>query len=144
MLSGHHTSDSLAKIQYTNISLFLALGLHWINCRTFYRFLAQCKGNEHRVHRAYLPACLSVCVSVRMFQQKNRWTDFDDILHWLYATGGYIKLVHFNFLQPVIPIKQTRELLRSKRHWRQLIYDPEITYRKRSLKNMQLLPRHLL
>jgi hypothetical protein len=53
---------------------------------------------ENRVGRACLPASLSV----HTFQQKNRWTDFDDIWHGLHATGGYTKLVHLTLCGPAI------------------------------------------
>jgi hypothetical protein len=34
-----------------------------------------------------------------MFQQKNRWADFDDIWHGLHVNGGYTKLEHLNSVQ---------------------------------------------
>jgi hypothetical protein len=37
-----------------------------------------------------------VCLSVRMIQLENRWTDFDEILYGRYAIGECMKIVLSN------------------------------------------------
>jgi hypothetical protein len=46
---------------------------------------------------------MSVCLSVRMIQLKERWTDLDEIRHWHNAIGIHHKIVILIFLQSVIP-----------------------------------------
>jgi hypothetical protein len=53
----------------------------------------------HDVHKMNAFWADRVCLSVRMFELENRWTDFDGIWYGRYATGGYHKLVLFNSLQ---------------------------------------------
>jgi hypothetical protein len=55
--------------------------------------------NAYRDAHVYL----SVCLSVRMIQLENRWTDLDEILYGYYATGFHPKIILLNFLQSVIP-----------------------------------------
>jgi hypothetical protein len=47
-----------------------------------------------------------------MIQLENLRPDLDEIWHGCYATGGYPKLILFNFLQLVIPAWWTNELVR--------------------------------
>jgi hypothetical protein len=53
-----------------------------------------------------------VCLSINMIQLKNCWIDIDEIWYGLYAIGVYPKILLFNFLQLVIPIWWTNELVR--------------------------------
>jgi hypothetical protein len=56
-----------------------------------------------------------------------------------YITGGYPKLVIFNFLQSAITTWQVHEHVRWERH---LIQCTEMVYRNICLKNVQLLLRY--
>jgi hypothetical protein len=47
-----------------------------------------------------------------MIQLKNCWMDFDEIWYGHYATGGYPKIVLFNFLDSVIPTWWMHEFVR--------------------------------
>jgi hypothetical protein len=40
-----------------------------------------------------------VCLSVRMIQLENSWTDLDEIWYGRYAIGDYPKIILFNFIQ---------------------------------------------
>jgi hypothetical protein len=52
-----------------------------------------------------------LCLSVRMIELKNCWTDLGEILYGLYAARNCPKIVIFNYLQSVIPTWRTNELL---------------------------------
>jgi hypothetical protein len=43
-----------------------------------------------------------VCLSVRMIQLENSWTDLDEILYERCEIQDYPKIVLYNFLQSVI------------------------------------------
>jgi hypothetical protein len=53
----------------------------------------------HDAHEMNAYRAGHVCLSVRMIQLDNRWTDVDEIWYGRYATGDYPKIVLFNFLQ---------------------------------------------
>jgi hypothetical protein len=63
----------------------------------------------HYVHEMKAYRTDHVCLSVRLyaciFRLKNLKEDFDEI--WQEPIGGYSKLVHYNFLQSVIPTWRT-------------------------------------
>jgi hypothetical protein len=63
-------------------------------------FFAQCASNERIQGRP----CPSVC----MTQLETQWIDFD-IWYGHYTTGGYAKLVIFNFLQWLVPTWRMNE-----------------------------------
>jgi hypothetical protein len=48
-----------------------------------------------------------VCLSARVIQLDNRWTDLDGIWYGCYAIGVYRKVVVFSFLQSVIQTWRT-------------------------------------
>jgi hypothetical protein len=85
---------------------------------------------------------MPLCLSVRMIELENSWTYFDLIWYAHYATGGYPKLVLFNFLQWVVPTWQKHELVRWERNQHLLLYCPEMIYGNRSLKHMRQLSRY--
>jgi hypothetical protein len=67
----------------------------------------------HDVHKMNVG---HVCLSVHTIQLENRWTDLDVVLHGRYAICICPKIELSNFLQSVIPIWRTNELVRWDRH----------------------------
>jgi hypothetical protein len=53
---------------------------------------------------------------VRMIQLENHWTDLDEIWYGYYAIREQPLTVFFNFLQSIIPTRQTNKLVRLDRH----------------------------
>jgi hypothetical protein len=54
--------------------------------------------SSHDLHEINAYRVAHVCLSVRMVQLENRWTDLDKIWNGRYAAGEYPKIVLFNFL----------------------------------------------
>jgi hypothetical protein len=52
------------------------------------------------------------CLSLRMIQIENRWTDLDEIWYGLYAIGAYLKIILFSYVQTIILTWRTDEHLR--------------------------------
>jgi hypothetical protein len=70
----------------------------------------------HNVHEMNANRADHVCLSVRMIQLDNLWTDLDEIWNGYYAIGIFPKIVLFNFLQSIIPTWRTNKLVRWDRH----------------------------
>jgi hypothetical protein len=78
----------------------------------------------HGVHEMNTYRADHVCLSVRMIQLENCWTDFAEIWCRLYAIGGYHKIFLFNFLQSLLSTWRTHELVRWERHDQDSIAQP--------------------
>jgi hypothetical protein len=61
-----------------------------------------------------------VCLSVRIIQLKNYWTDFDESWYRRYNIGVCPKIGLFDFLKSVISTWRTNEFMRWHRHYRHL------------------------
>jgi hypothetical protein len=72
--------------------------------------------NAYRAGHVCLSVRLSVRLSIRMIQFENHWTDLDELWYGRYVIGDYPKIVHYNFLQSVIPIWRAKKLERWNRH----------------------------
>jgi hypothetical protein len=64
----------------------------------------------HNVHEINTHRAGNVCLSVRMIQLENRWTDLDENWYGRYAIGRYPLTP--NFLQSTIQTWRTNELVR--------------------------------
>jgi hypothetical protein len=66
----------------------------------------------HDVHEMNAHRAGHVCLSVRMIQLENRWTDLDEIWYGYYAIGDYPEIVLLSFLKSVIRTWRTNKLVR--------------------------------
>jgi hypothetical protein len=108
-------------VLYTWGYILVASQSHMLVDALFFNYLAQhydvfILRSLHDVHEMNAKRAGNVCLSVRMIQLENRWTDLDEICYGRYATGDYAKIVLFDFLQKVIPTWRMNKLVRWDRH----------------------------
>lgn len=71
--------------------LFMLLLLYLVLCIN----CTKCMG---KVHYGLVMSCLSVCLSVCMFQHENYWTDEDEIWYWYWAIEDCIQILLLSVL----------------------------------------------